>query len=146
MGSQASEFFEKYKDVRWQKKRLEVLEFNGWACECCGEDNEQLHVHHKRYLKGRNPWDYDVEQLSAVCGDCHRGLGEQNDLLNKVLSLVPVHDPIGAPDLPYLIAGMYGLEIGKENIGKEILYELGSKIVGNYFELLAEDKKKQEAE
>lgn len=121
------------------EKRLEALESQGWACECCGEDGEQLHVHHKRYLKGHNPWDYDVEQLAVVCGDCHKSLGEQNALLNKVLSLVPVHDPIGSLDLPYLIAGMYGIEIETENRRQELLYKSGSKIESNYFELLAEE-------
>ena len=58
-------------DPRWQKKRLEVLESAGWACEFCFETESTLHVHHARYIKGRKPWEYERSDLKALCADCH---------------------------------------------------------------------------
>jgi 5-methylcytosine-specific restriction endonuclease McrA len=68
-------YSEKLKDPRWQKKRLEVLERAGWACEDCGTDTKQLEVHHPLYLKGREPWEYN-KSLMCLCSDCHEGRGK----------------------------------------------------------------------
>lgn len=64
-------YAEKLKDPRWQRKRLEVLEAANWACETCGAEDKTLHVHHKRYLKGHEPWEYENEDLRSLCEDCH---------------------------------------------------------------------------
>jgi hypothetical protein len=65
-------------DRRWQKKRLEVLDAAGWLCENCGsaDNSEQLHVHHKRYVRGRKPWEYDAGDLQALCEKCHKYAGD----------------------------------------------------------------------
>jgi hypothetical protein len=65
-------YSDKLKDPRWQKKRLEILERDGWACRQCGDDKNTLHVHHVRYLPKREPWDYPSEMLMALCADCHQ--------------------------------------------------------------------------
>lgn len=31
-----------------------------------------LHVHHKHYIKGKEPWDYDDSALITLCADCHK--------------------------------------------------------------------------
>lgn len=62
-------YSEKLKDPRWQKKRLEVMERAGWLCQICGDSDSELHVHHPRYVKGREPWDY--ENLICACHACH---------------------------------------------------------------------------
>jgi hypothetical protein len=59
------------KDPRWQKKRLEVLEAAGWSCERCGDKTRTLHVHHKKYRRGADPWEYDREELQSLCEPCH---------------------------------------------------------------------------
>ena len=30
-----------------------------------------LNVHHKYYVNGKNPWEYDDEALITLCQDCH---------------------------------------------------------------------------
>lgn len=54
---------QQYKHPQWQRKRLEALEAAGWECENCGEKETTLNVHHKRYVKGRMIWEYDVSEL-----------------------------------------------------------------------------------
>lgn len=62
-------YSDKLKDPRWQRKRLEVMERAEWACQLCGDGSRQLQVHHPRYVKGRDPWDYG--NLICLCSKCH---------------------------------------------------------------------------
>ena len=32
----------------------------------------QLHIHHKYYIKDRNPWEYENEALVTLCAECHQ--------------------------------------------------------------------------
>ena len=63
---------EKLKHPKWQKKRLEILQRDDFKCSVCGNDEKTLHVHHKKYIKGRQPWDYGDENFSTLCEDCHK--------------------------------------------------------------------------
>lgn len=62
-------YSEKLKDPRWQKKRLEVMQRDGFACVYCGDEKTTLNVHHTKY-KG-NPWDSPLKDLECVCEHCH---------------------------------------------------------------------------
>jgi hypothetical protein len=62
-------YAEKLQDPRWQKKRLEILERDNWACQNCGFSHVTLHVHHEKY--SGNPWDAESWQLTTLCKDCH---------------------------------------------------------------------------
>ena len=64
-------YSEKLKDPRWQKMRLKVLDRDDWACQICGDNESTLHVHHRYYKKGCNPWDYPMESLVVLCEGCH---------------------------------------------------------------------------
>jgi hypothetical protein len=67
-------YSEKLKDPRWQKKRLEILEASGWKCNghCQNEKpNPTLHVHHRIYLRGLNPWEYEPWAYHVLCDECH---------------------------------------------------------------------------
>jgi hypothetical protein len=66
-----ADYFEKLKDPRWQKKRLEILERDGWRCKECAEDTKTLHVHHLLYQKGMEPWEIPNGFLVTLCEDCH---------------------------------------------------------------------------
>lgn len=66
-----SSFWAKYKDPLWQKKRLDILSRDEWACQMCLDDKSTLHVHHRYYLKGREPWDYENECFVTLCEKCH---------------------------------------------------------------------------
>jgi hypothetical protein len=64
-------YYEKLKDPRWQKLRLEVFERENWTCQDCGAKDKTLHAHHKFYKKGSDPWEYDNRHLMCVCDECH---------------------------------------------------------------------------
>ena len=66
-----SKYSEKFKDPRWQKRRLEILNRDEWACQKCFDDEETLHIHHIWYEKGKDPWDYPDECLITLCKTCH---------------------------------------------------------------------------
>jgi hypothetical protein len=55
----------------WQKRRLEVLSAKKFTCECCGDEEKTLHVHHRRYVKGRKAWEYQDWELAVLCNSCH---------------------------------------------------------------------------
>lgn len=63
-----------YKDPRWQKLRLEVMERDGWSCVACGDGGNTLHVHHMAYHG--ELWDTPVEFLQTLCEGCHKCLGK----------------------------------------------------------------------
>jgi 5-methylcytosine-specific restriction endonuclease McrA len=67
----ATAFWQKYKDPRWQKRRLEIMEKAGWECERCGSKDDTLNVHHKLYRRGADPWDYSDHELQCMCEGCH---------------------------------------------------------------------------
>lgn len=64
-------YSDKFKDPRWQKKRLDILNRDEWTCQICFDTENTLHVHHRYYLKGKDPWDYDNNVLVTLCEDCH---------------------------------------------------------------------------
>jgi len=63
-----SDYDEKLKDPRWQRKRLKILERDGWACQQCG-CRDDLHVHHRVYYG--DPWEAPDESLITLCERCH---------------------------------------------------------------------------
>lgn len=64
-------YSEKLKDPRWQKKRLEIFERDSFCCQKCLSEDKTLHVHHKKYQHGKEPWEYDDKWLVTLCEDCH---------------------------------------------------------------------------
>ncbi len=58
-------------DPRWQRKRLQVLDRDGWKCTECGEHESELQVHHRYYAKDRKPWEYEGTALVTLCDPCH---------------------------------------------------------------------------
>jgi hypothetical protein len=84
-----SSYSDKLRDPRWQRKRLEVLEQAGWKCESCESTTKTLHVHHKQYVKGREPWDYETSNFEALCEDCHESAHNDKELINTILAAIP---------------------------------------------------------
>lgn len=70
-------YAEKLKDPRWQKKRLEILERDGWACRYCSDKETTLHVHHKKY--NGEPWEALADDLETACEDCHKIIERMKD-------------------------------------------------------------------
>jgi hypothetical protein len=80
-----SSYWEKLKDPRWQKKRLEVMELRNFECEDCGDGSKTLNVHHRAYKKNADPWDYDESELMCLCEDCHKKEHVLGDMLTQAL-------------------------------------------------------------
>jgi hypothetical protein len=64
-------YSEKLRSPEWQRKRLEVMQRDDFACQFCGDKTEELHIHHVVYLPVGQPWDYDNNYLITVCHVCH---------------------------------------------------------------------------
>jgi len=79
-------YSEKLKDPRWQKKRLEILERDSFACQCCYSIQNELHVHHRNYRRAAEPWDYDDSELITLCSTCHKALKELQQRINKLIT------------------------------------------------------------
>jgi len=69
-------YLEKLKDPRWQKKRLEIFNRDEFKCKKCGNTKETLNIHHIKYIKDKEPWDYPNELLTTLCEDCHKIIEE----------------------------------------------------------------------
>ncbi len=72
---------EKLRSPLWQKKRLQILERDGWRCVICGDDKSNLQVHHLVYAKA-DPWDYPEYVYQTLCDVCHE---ERGELTNKMV-------------------------------------------------------------
>jgi hypothetical protein len=64
-------YAELLRDPRWQRKRLEVMERDGFACVECRSTTRTLNVHHRYYERGAAPWEYPDAAFVTLCEDCH---------------------------------------------------------------------------
>lgn len=67
-------YAQKLRDPRWQKKRLEIMGRDEFACRMCGDRKSTLNVHHIFYTRGADPWDYPDTALVTTCNACHEEL------------------------------------------------------------------------
>jgi 5-methylcytosine-specific restriction endonuclease McrA len=79
-------FLAKYRDPRWQRLRLEVMQEAGFQCQECYSETETLNVHHRLYRKDADPWEYEVEELVCLCHNCHQYIHEQKNRLNTAIA------------------------------------------------------------
>jgi len=56
---------------QWQRKRLEIMQRDGFKCCLCGTDKNSLSVHHLYYEAKKKPQDYDDESMITLCQNCH---------------------------------------------------------------------------
>lgn len=108
----AMSYSEKLRDPRWQKKRLEVFSKNDFCCEMCGSSENTLHAHHKEYFKGREPWEYEANQLACICETCHKNEHDEEDSLKLVSSFLNVDGPNNRGEAASLITGYAGFAMG----------------------------------
>lgn len=87
-------YAEQLKHPNWQRKRLGVLEAAGWKCTSCSTTETTLHVHHKRYVKGRMAWEYDDAELVALCETCHEADHFDREILDEILAKVDSMFPV----------------------------------------------------
>ena len=79
-------YSEKLRDPRWQRKRLEILQRDDWACLSCGDKEKSLQVHHIVYRK-LDPWAYPDELYQTLCEDCHERRGQITDKIVDALRI-----------------------------------------------------------
>lgn len=112
------------KDPRWQKVRLKKLEAAEWRCEKCMDSETMLSVHHKRYVKGRKPWEYEEHELVVLCQPCHEEEHAAKDLRSDLIACLHPDGPASASDFFAIAAGY----IGEQTNDKAI-----SSIVGMFY-------------
>ena len=78
-------YSEKLKDPRWQKKRLEIMERDGWACSFCGDKESTLHIHHIEYKPYGDPWEYPNHLMFTLCESCHAEEYEGRNITEQTL-------------------------------------------------------------
>ena len=64
-------YSDKLKDPRWQKKRLEIFQRDEFRCVRCFDEENTLSIHHCAYEKGKEPWEYNNDDLLTLCQNCH---------------------------------------------------------------------------
>lgn len=62
-------YSDKLKNPRWQKKRLEIMQRDNFACKLYGDTESTLAIHHLKY--SGDPWDAPNKDLITVCEGCH---------------------------------------------------------------------------
>lgn len=78
-------YHELLRRPEWQKRREEILERDNFQCRQCDARECPLQIHHRYYLRGKDPWDYPDDALLTVCKGCHAELGLQDDELRFLI-------------------------------------------------------------
>jgi len=149
----------KLQDPRWQKKRLKILERDQWACQKCFGTDSALHVHHRLYIPGKEPWDYDDTLLVTLCEECHENETQNMKAALEFLTHACIEQRMLASDIATLASGIYNLshEIARyppEVVGSILEWALRDDLIASlihdgYWEHLegqAKSRKKQDAE
>jgi hypothetical protein len=150
-----SEYTAKLKDPRWQRKRLEIMGRDKFKCRLCGDSDSTLHVHHIKYERGADPWDYNDESLVTLCEGCHEELhivkfGESiieaciagganllalHDLMNEFLGQFtdgPWQAPLPTERWPDAVSGLgYAFDAARRGASKDEIREALDKIKPN---------------
>lgn len=91
----------KYKNqlrtLNWKIKRFKILKRDNFCCLVCkSEDN--LQVHHTKYIQGRMAWEYPDDVLHTLCGGCHIKAHENTKIpIEKSKSVKPKTKTIQKP-------------------------------------------------
>lgn len=83
-------YWQQLLDPRWQKRRLEILNRAGFKCECCGDSENTLNIHHRYYERGLMAWEYPDAALVSVCADCHELLADAERIILRELPRDPM--------------------------------------------------------
>ena len=109
-------YWELLKDPRWQKVRLKKLEAAEWLCEACYDAETTLSVHHKRYVKGRKPWEYESHELVVLCQPCHEMEHEAKDQRSELIAHLHQDGPASATDFFAIGAGYLSVQTNDEGL------------------------------
>lgn len=104
-------YAEKLRDPRWLEFRSEAIRILGNKCSECTEDfagsKTSIHVHHRRYQHGLDPWDYEMADIAVLCDRCHSAI---HDCEHKWRDLIRSLDPWVADEFSTVIAELDQLD------------------------------------
>lgn len=66
-----TKYSQKLQNPKWQRKRLEIMQRDNFCCSKCQNDQDQLEVHHLKYIPGKQPWESPGADLITLCNTCH---------------------------------------------------------------------------
>lgn len=72
-------YSQKLKSDQWIEFARRMKENANYSCQVCRRGKVILQVHHWFYEYGREPWEYDQEEVIVLCEGCHK---EYHALLN----------------------------------------------------------------
>lgn len=90
-------YSEKLKDPKWKALRTEFIasrKVEGEVfCDDCGEDTcgRTLHVHHRLYRRGAEPWEYSFDELRLICVECHNRIHDTEQRARAFVRSVSPH-------------------------------------------------------
>jgi len=94
------------EEKEWKDRRLQILIRDNNRCVLCGS-TDNLNVHHKYYVYGCLPWEYEDKALVSLCQDCHFNIHKISDIVcfsnnekTTVMKYTPCHRCSGTGYLP----------------------------------------------
>lgn len=81
-----SQYSSQLRSPEWQKRRLQIMEMAGFKCQRCDEEAKELNVHHIKYRKGADVWDYPNDQLVCLCNQCHKDTHDVLEFFSEFIS------------------------------------------------------------
>ena len=111
---------EQLRHPNWQRRRLEIMESAGFACQSCGDTQTTLNVHHRLYVKGRMVWDYSDHELECLCESCHRIAHGNREFLDRLMSCGAGRVEAAIGLLGGALAATMDLDVGDEDEAKRI--------------------------
>jgi hypothetical protein len=130
-------YYQKLQDPRWQKLRLEAMQKADFCCESCFDSKSTLNVHHKDYIKGREPWEYGLTQLSVLCETCHKEHHSKTDPIRFLSTMLTLDGgPWDRHRIAFIIAGYLKIDFKlfcdkleyEENDWAISMHKLGKKL------------------
>jgi hypothetical protein len=129
----SEDYLKKLQDPRWQKKRLEIFARDDFECQKCGRDNQTLVVHHRKYLSGREPWEYENNLLLTMCRECHEAEKDISKECQKLISILKTK--FSAEDISSLALAFSNLKIIENS---SVTAEMISVVLEKYPEVFKE--------
>lgn len=114
-------YSDQLKHPLWQRRRLEIMQRDEFACQVCFDKDSTLHVHHKHYIKGRMAWEYADDELVTLCEPCHGFAHEESEAWKQLLAKLRTDGPYSTGEAFALISGW-----AHENCGHDLSSEYNS--------------------
>jgi hypothetical protein len=83
-----SRYAEKLLDNRWQQRKSAIQIRDQFTCQKCKAKDKTVHVHHRHYQHGWEPWDYPDDLLVLLCSDCHKEEEECAEILTEMAKVL----------------------------------------------------------